>query len=94
MTISTPVRQRTATADVTLSTGRAIKAGQTVSMHFIPANAEPKHFGERGEEFNPHRQVEGTAPWGLALDPSHPPMRDTSTHYALYSSIPVRFTRI
>ena len=137
MTISTPVRQRTATADVTLSTGRVIKAGQIMSLHFIPANAEPRHFGEHGDEFNPHRKVEGTTPWGLAfgggahtcpgrplvtgsrnltgstgvdgtlvtlarsyyaaglaLDRDHPPVRDTSTHYALYSSIPVRFTKL
>ena len=137
MTISTPVRQRTAVEDVTLSTGRLIKVGQRVSMHFIPANAEPKHFGAHGDQFNPHRTVEGTTPWGLAfgggahtcpgrplvtgsrnptgttgvdgtlvtlarryyaaglgLDPDHPPVRDTTTLYALYTSIPVRFTHI
>jgi cytochrome P450 len=137
MTISTPVRQRTATEDVTLASGRHIKAGQTVSLHFIPANADPKHFGAEGEAFNPHRKVENASPWGLAfgggahtcpgrplvtgsrnpsgttgvdgtlvslvrryygagltLDPAHPPVRDLSTHYALYTSIPVLFTRI
>ncbi len=137
MTISTPVRQRTALADVTLASGRRIHAGQVVSLHFIPANADPKHFGAHGEEFNPHRTVENTTPWGLAfgggahtcpgrplvtgsrnptgttgvdgtlvtlarryyaagleLDPEHPPVRDESTYYALYSSIPVRFTKI
>jgi len=137
MTISTPVRQRTALEDVTLASGRHIKAGQTVSLHFIPANSDPKHFGEHGEAFNPHRTVENAAPWGLAfgggahtcpgrplvtgsrnptgttgvdgtlvtlcrryyaaglaLDPERPPVRDASTHYAMYSSIPVRFTRI
>ena len=31
---------------------------------------------------------------GLALDPAHPPVRDMSTHYALYTSIPVLFTKI
>jgi cytochrome P450 len=137
MTISTPVRQRTAVADVTLSSGRVIKAGQTVSMHFIPANEDAGHFGDHADEFDPHRKVEGTTPWGLAfgggahtcpgrplvtgsrnptgttgvdgtmvtlarryyaaglmLDPDHPPVRDTSTHYTLYASIPVRFTKI
>lgn len=137
MTISTPVRQRTAQEDVTLASGRHIKAGQTVSLHFIPANADPKHFGAHGEEFNPHRTVENTTPWGLAfgggahtcpgrplvtgsrnptgttgvdgalvtlcrryyaaglaLDPERPPVRDTSTHYAIYTSIPVRFTKL
>ena len=137
MTISTPVRQRTARADVTLGSGRRIKAGQVVSLHFIPANADPRHFGAHGEEFNPHRTVENTTPWGLAfgggahtcpgrplvtgsrnptgttgvdgtlvtlarryyaagleLDPDHPPVRDTTTLYALYTSIPVRFTHI
>lgn len=137
MTISTPVRQRTAQEDVTLASGRHIKAGQTVSLHFIPANADPKHFGAHGEEFDPHRTVENTTPWGLAfgggahtcpgrplvtgsrnptgttgvdgtlvtlcrryyaaglaLDPERPPVRDTSTHYAIYTSIPVRFTKL
>ena len=31
---------------------------------------------------------------GLELDPDHPPVRDTSTHYELYTAVPIRFTRL
>lgn len=31
---------------------------------------------------------------GLELDPAHPPVRDTSTHYELYTAVPIRLTRL
>jgi cytochrome P450 len=67
MTISTPVRQRKAIEDVTLSSGRTIRAGQVVSLHFIPANQDSAHFGEHTEAFDPNRKVSSTAPWGVCF---------------------------
>ena len=67
MTISTPVRQRKAVEDVTLSSGRTIKAGQVVSLHFIPANQDEAHFGAHTDQFDPTRTVTGTSPWGVCF---------------------------
>lgn len=63
-----PARLRTATEDVTLTTGRQIKAGQHVALLIIPANmTNNKLFGDDPERFNPHRKVEGAMPWGLTF---------------------------
>lgn len=68
LTVSPPARIRTATEDVTLSSGRVIKAGQSVAMYFVSANENEALFGEHPEEFNPRRQAPpGTAPWGIAF---------------------------
>jgi hypothetical protein len=31
---------------------------------------------------------------GLELDPDHPPVPDTTTHYDIYVRVPVKFTRL
>lgn len=68
MTVSAPWRMRTATEDVTLASGRRIKAGQDVALLFIPADTQENRFGPDAKEFNPHRRVEGgLAPWGHAF---------------------------
>ncbi len=137
MTVASPARIRRAAEDVTLSSGRQFKAGERVALLFIPANMEPRLFGEDAANFNPHRHVDDAPQWGLAfgggahscpgrplvtgsrnvtgtigvdgtlvsvtrrfyaagvqLDPDHPPVRDTSTHYDLYTEVPIRFTRL
>ena len=137
MTVASPARIRIATEDVTLSSGRVIKAGETVALLFIQANTDRKRFGEDAGEFNPHRSFHDAAPWGLAfgagahacpgrpmatgtlslkgkaeadgsmvalvrrlyeagleLDPENPPVPDPSTHYDLYTSVPLRFTKL
>jgi cytochrome P450 len=138
LTVAPPARIRTATEDVTLASGRTIRAGESVAMYFVPANNEPTRFGAHAEEFNPRRDVEqGTPPWGISfgagahtcpgrplvtgsrnpmgkvgvdgtlvsmsrrfygagmeLDPDRPLVRDTGTHYEIYSSVPIRFTRL
>ncbi|MBM3344978.1 MAG: cytochrome P450 [Betaproteobacteria bacterium] len=68
LTVAPPARIRTATEDVTLASGRTIKAGQSVAMYFVPANMDPARFGEHPEEFNPRRKVaQGVPPWGMAF---------------------------
>jgi cytochrome P450 len=138
MTVAPPARIRTATEDVTLSSGRRIKSGESVAMYFVPANMEPTRFGEHADEFNPRRDVAaGTPPWGISfgagahtcpgrplvtgsrnpmgkvgvdgtlvsmsrrfygagmeLDPDRPLVRDTGTHYEIYSSVPIRFRKL
>ena len=137
MTVASPARIRTASEDVTLSTGRVIKAGEKVALLFIQANTDPKRFGEDAADYNPHRSFHDAAPWGLAfgagahacpgrpmatgtlslkgkaeadgsmvalvrrlyeagleLDPENPPVPDPSTHYDLYTNVPLRFTKL
>lgn len=68
LTVAPPARIRTATEDVTLSSGRTIKAGQSVAMYFVPANMDEARFGAQADEFNPRRSVaEGVPPWGIAF---------------------------
>ena len=31
---------------------------------------------------------------GIALDPARPPVRDPATHYEIYLSVPILFTRL
>lgn len=31
---------------------------------------------------------------GIALDPARPPVRDPGTHYEIYASVPILFTRL
>jgi hypothetical protein len=67
MTVASPARIRTATRDVTLESGREIKAGDNVALWFIPANQDPAHFGSDAAQFNPRRETSGASPWGLAF---------------------------
>lgn len=68
LTVAPPARIRTATEDITLASGRTIKAGESVAMYFVPANMDKERFGEHADEFNPRRTVaEGVPPWGIAF---------------------------
>ena len=137
LTVAPPARIRTATEDVTLSSGRAIKAGDSVAMYFVPANMDAR-FGAHADEFDPRRKLpDGTPPWGIAfgagahtcpgrplvtgsrnpmgkvgvdgtlvsisrrfygagmeLDPDRPRVHAPGTHYEIYSSVPIRFSKL
>lgn len=67
LTITAPWRMRTATADIKLASGRAIKQGEDVALFFIPANTQEDHFGADAKDFNPHRKPETQPPWGHAF---------------------------
>jgi len=63
-----PARLRTAAEDVTLASGRQIKAGEHVALLTIPANMKNEElFGAEPDRFNPHRQVDDASPWGLTF---------------------------
>lgn len=63
-----PTLLRFAERDVTLSTGRRIRAGERVVLMFVPANRDPALFGADAEEFNPYREVpDRRRPWGLTF---------------------------
>ncbi len=138
VSVSPPARIRVATEEMTLASGRHLRAGETVALFLAEGNRESARFGDDGGEFNPHRSVaQGTVPWGLsfgvgahacpgrplvtgsrnpagaigvdgtmvsmlrrfhaagiALDPDRPPVRDAATHYEIYTSVPVLFTRL
>ena len=137
LTVAPPARIRVASENVTLSSGRTIRAGESVAMYFVPANMDAR-FGEHADEFNPRRvQPEDTPPWGIAfgagahtcpgrplvtgsrnpmgkvgvdgtlvsisrrfygagmeLDTERPLVRDPGTHYEIYSSVPIRFSKL
>jgi cytochrome P450 len=67
MTVAAPARIRTATEDVTLSSGRRIAAGERVALLFLPANQDPSRFGEDAAEFNPWRETRDVKAWGHAF---------------------------
>lgn len=67
LTTGAPARIRMATGDVTLSSGRKIKAGERVALLLVAANGNVIRFGDDAGQFNPHRIVQGIAPWGLAF---------------------------
>lgn len=65
---TTPARFRAAARDVTLSTGRAVAAGEMVALHAPPANVQREVFGEDGRYFNPYREVPvGMQAWGMSF---------------------------
>lgn len=65
---TTPARFRAAVRDVTLSTGRRVKAGEMVALHAPLANVQTEVFGADGRYFNPRREVpEGMQPWGMTF---------------------------
>ena len=65
---SSPVRFRAAVEDVTLSTGRVVRKGETVALYAPPANLEAGIFGEDARNFNPNREPPvGTLPWGMTF---------------------------
>jgi cytochrome P450 len=66
-TVAAPARIRLATEDVTLASGRQVKAGERVALLFLPANMEVERFGPDAEEFNPWREVDGKTSWGHAF---------------------------
>lgn len=60
---------RRAKVDVTLSTGRVVRAGEHVALDFVQANKDPGVFGSDAEAFNPWRPPPGGAarPYALAF---------------------------
>jgi cytochrome P450 len=65
--VASPVRIRRATEDVVLASGRRIAKGERVGLLYRAANVDRSLFGDDAPSFNPHREVEGTSPWGLAF---------------------------
>jgi len=65
---TSPVRFRIADRDVTLSTGRKVKAGEMLALYAPPANLETSVFGPDARYFNPYREVpQGQMPWGMTF---------------------------
>jgi len=65
---TTPARFRAALRDVTLTSGRQVKAGEMVALHAPVANVQAEVFGEDGRYFNPRREVpDGMQPWGMTF---------------------------
>jgi cytochrome P450 len=63
-----PSLLRIADEDVTLASGRRIRAGDRVALLFTPANRDPDVFGADAAEFNPHRRAPAPIkPWALAF---------------------------
>jgi cytochrome P450 len=59
---------RRASRDVTLSTGRAVRAGEFVALAFVEANKDPDAFGADAATFNPWRRVAAAVrPYGLTF---------------------------
>jgi cytochrome P450 len=60
---------RRANVDITLSTGRTVRAGELVALDFVQANKDPAVFGEDAGAFNPWRPHPGAGarPYGLAF---------------------------
>jgi hypothetical protein len=67
MFVASPVRIRRALEDVTLKSGRTIKAGERVGLLFLDANQNAEMFGETANRFDPNRELTTRAPWGLAF---------------------------
>ncbi len=65
---SSPVSQRWALADITLSSGIRIAEGDKVTIDLLTANRDRSVYGDDAEEFNPDRTLdEGVSPWGLSF---------------------------
>ena len=65
---SSPVAQRWALADIELSTGTTIAAGDKVTVDLISVNRDTSVFGDDAEAFDPDRSTgDGISPWGLSF---------------------------
>jgi cytochrome P450 len=63
----TPAVIRRASKDVTLSSGRSVKEGETLALDLDRAN-HSEVFGADADSFNPHRELPGgIKPYGLAF---------------------------
>lgn len=63
-----PVKTRIAAEDVTLASGRMIRAGESIALFAPNANLEPAVFGPDAALFNPCRPpTEAAPPWGLTF---------------------------
>jgi cytochrome P450 len=65
-----PAVVRRATNDVTLSSGRLVRAGETVGLVLTGSNRQQAWFGDNPDEFDPYRQERmpaGVPPWGTAF---------------------------
>ena len=58
---------RKAGADLTLRSGRHVRAGETLGLNLISANRDPAVFGVDADQFNPYRKsTKHVAPVGLS----------------------------
>jgi cytochrome P450 len=65
---SSPVAMRWALADIDLKTGTHIPKGAKVVIDLLSVNRDRSVFGDRAEEFDPHRRPEsGVPPYGLSF---------------------------
>lgn len=65
-----PAVVRRATADVQLSSGRQLRAGETVGLVLTGSNLHPDWFGTDPADFDPYRQDRmsaGVPPWGTGF---------------------------
>jgi cytochrome P450 len=68
LTQAAPARIRMALEDVTLASGRVIKAGEKVALLLVASNSDESKFGSHADAFDPHRvAAAGAAPWGHAF---------------------------
>jgi hypothetical protein len=65
---ASPVSLRHALADITLRSGVAIAEGSLVAIDLESANRDPAVFGDRADQFDPHRALpDDVSPWGLSF---------------------------
>ena len=65
---NSPVMFRTAVKDLTLSTGRAVVAGEMVALYTTVANRDSKRFGKDADVFNPNRPApRQSTRWGMTF---------------------------
>lgn len=65
---SSPVAMRWALADIDLKSGRHIPEGAKVVIDLLSVNRDPSVFGDRADEFDPHRVLrDGIPAYGLSF---------------------------
>jgi cytochrome P450 len=65
---SSPVAMRWALADIELKSGRSIPEGAKVVIDLLSVNRDPSSFGDRADEFDPHRTLpDGIPAYGLSF---------------------------
>lgn len=65
---SSPVAMRWALADIDLKSGRHIPEGAKVVIDLLSVNRDPSVFGDRADEFDPHRTLpDGIPAYGLSF---------------------------
>lgn len=65
---SSPVAMRWALADIDLKSGRHIPEGAKVVIDLLSVNRDPSVFGDRADEFDPHRALrDGIPAYGLSF---------------------------